>query len=153
AVFVLCCLEGKSRTEAARQLGWKEGTVSSNLARARRELQKRLVRRGVTLTAALCTVEISRAAGNAPVDTALVNGTIKAGLSFARGEAALVELVSPKVAVLAKGVLKSMLTTRSKIATAVLLAVGLVVAGAGALTHRGMAQSRPDPPKKEQVAP
>src|SRR5262245_15905251 len=100
AVFVLCCLEGKSRTEAARQLGWKEGTVSSNLARARKELLRRLARRGVTLSAALCTVELSRAAANAPVAASLVHGTIKAGLSFTRG-GTLEDLVSAEVAALA----------------------------------------------------
>jgi RNA polymerase sigma factor (sigma-70 family) len=46
AAVVLCDLEGKTRRETARQLGWAEGTVASRLARGRSILAKRLARRG-----------------------------------------------------------------------------------------------------------
>src|SRR6185436_6681863 len=90
-VIVLCDLEGLTRKEAARQLAIPEGSVASRLARARRLLAKRLVRRGVVLSggsvaAALSAGSAGSALASAP--PALVASTIKAARLLAAGRAA-----------------------------------------------------------------
>src|SRR5262245_9151250 len=111
--FVLCCLEGKSKAETAAQLGWKEGTVSSRLAEARRRMQQRLVRRGLTLTAALCAVAAAADTASA-LPSALVTTTVRAALSAGAGTAG----VSARVVALANGVTKAMFASKVKTATA-----------------------------------
>jgi RNA polymerase sigma factor (sigma-70 family) len=51
AAVVLCDVEGLTRPAAAARLGIPEGTLSSRLAAARRQLADRLGRKGVTLAA------------------------------------------------------------------------------------------------------
>jgi RNA polymerase sigma factor (sigma-70 family) len=53
AVLLLCCIEGRSREEAAQRLGWSEGSVKGRLERGRDLLRRRLGRRGLTLGVAL----------------------------------------------------------------------------------------------------
>jgi RNA polymerase sigma factor (sigma-70 family) len=131
AAFVCCCLEGMSRTEAARHLGWKEGTVAGRVAEARKRLQARLRRRGVTLTAALCAGAVVETARAVPVP--LAKATIQAALGIAAGQMAG---VSPSVAALMEGMTRTMLAQKLKVIALVLLTAG-VLATAGMRLYRG----------------
>ncbi len=147
--IVLCDLEGKTRKEAARQLGCPEGTVAGRLARARVLLAKRLARHGLTVSGGAVATMLSQNVASASVPTSVVLSTIKAASLFAVGQAAS-GVVSVKVAALTEGVLKAMLLTKLKIATAVLVMVAVVAAGASLMRLPAPAA---EPPKTDKPDP
>jgi RNA polymerase sigma factor (sigma-70 family) len=51
--LLLCYLDGKSRDEAAAELGWSLNVVRGHLERGREQLRRRLERRGIGLSAGL----------------------------------------------------------------------------------------------------
>jgi RNA polymerase sigma factor (sigma-70 family) len=128
--ILLCDLEGKTRAQAARQLGWPEGTLSCRLARARRLLAGRLACRGLAFCGGLLAVLSEQGAASARVPGGLAVSTIQAATRVAAGQAATPGGVPARVAALAEGVLRAMKVARLKIATAAVLLLTTLGVGA-----------------------
>jgi RNA polymerase sigma factor (sigma-70 family) len=125
--IVLCELGGMSHREAAEQLGWPIGTVSSRLSRARSMLAKRLAQRGLSLSVGTLSVLLAQDVASASMPTRLISSTVKAASLFAARGAVTAGLVSAEVVALTGEVLKIMLLSRLKVATAMLLVVSATV--------------------------
>lgn len=129
AVVVLCYLEGKTRKEVAQELGWPEGTVAGNLARAREILAKRLSRQGLTVTGSVVGLVLTTHAASACPPSSVLAPTIQAATTLAASGA-----IPAKIAVLTDGVIRSMFMTKAKFVTVAIL----FLAGMGVLTSTGI---------------
>jgi RNA polymerase sigma factor (sigma-70 family) len=146
--IVLCDLEGRPIKEAARQLGWPQGTVASRLARGRALLARRVARHGVTLSSGALAVMLSQGA-EAGVSPMVVGATVKAALCVAAGGAAA-SVISARVAALTEGVIKTMLLNKLKLTAGLVL---LVLLGLGALGLPGRAPAREQKPGQKAPGP
>jgi RNA polymerase sigma factor (sigma-70 family) len=127
--LLLCYLHGKTRDEAAEQLGWTLGEVKGRLERGRDLLRDRLARRGLALSAALLPSLLAHGELSA-APLALISSTVKA---VAAGS------VSPGVAALAQGVIQTMLWTRMKLWLLALVAVVALGSASGLALYPGTA--------------
>jgi RNA polymerase sigma factor (sigma-70 family) len=143
--IVLCDLEGKTIKEAARRLGWPQGTVATRLTRGRACLAKRLGKHGLTLSGAVVAALVSQGAALANMRTALIDSTIRAAsMIMAQGKIAVGGTISVRVAALAEGMMKTMLLSKLKFGTTLALALALLGVGWGVYqTHAAGVAERP----------
>lgn len=135
--LLLCYLEGLSRDEAARRLGWSLNVVRGRLERGRSRLRERLSKRGITLSAGL----LAAAACTPALPAGLVPRTLAA-----------VQSVSPVVpgGVVWKGA--------CALAVAATLVIGVVLQDRGAQAEPAKsgppvaAKVEPDAPKTPTVS-
>jgi RNA polymerase sigma factor (sigma-70 family) len=138
--LLLCYLEGKSRDEAAAQLGVSIGVIKGRLERGRNLLRQRLVKRGVPLTAGLLVaLAHSSARASSPY---LIQATVAA-----------VSGPSARVAALANGVSATMILNKLKLVLGLLLLAGMLGALASQLGAARPALEGPSEAKRPQAAP
>jgi RNA polymerase sigma factor (sigma-70 family) len=114
APIVLCYLQGLTYAAAAHQLGLSEIALRGRLARARERLRQRLTRRGVTTPSGL-VVAGAAGQGQVVIPVTLIQSSLRIALGFMAGNTA---------AILARGVLNSMILDKLRAAT-VLLCLGI----------------------------
>jgi len=142
APLVLCYLEGHTQDQAARQLGWTLGKLRGCLERGREVLRTRLSRRGMCMSVALLAVNLNQ--GMASAAPALAAGSLaRAAAAFAAR--ARPAGISARAASLAQEVARGMALVRVTLASALVLTVGLVAAGAGLSSHSPPPAQPPSP--------
>jgi RNA polymerase sigma factor (sigma-70 family) len=141
--IVLCDLEGKTIKEAASSLDWPQGTLATRLKRGRALLARRLSGHGLTLSMSALTAVLAQAAARASVPAHLFAATANVAHVFAGGSAAAIAALSPKVVLLANGMVKLMLLSKLKSVSAVLLVVAVLGFGAAACSFSSVAEHRP----------
>jgi RNA polymerase sigma factor (sigma-70 family) len=118
--LILCYLEGRSRDEAAQQLGVNMAVLRGQLGRGRDRLRRRLTKRGIALSAGLLA-----AATNSMTAAVVPERLVRAALEAATGGQ-----LSATVAALLHGASSAALLGKLKLLTAAVLA-GCLLSGFG----------------------
>jgi RNA polymerase sigma factor (sigma-70 family) len=128
--LVLCYLEGKSRDEAARQVGWSLRTLKRRLQAGRKLLASRLTRRGVSLGVAALSAGLLQSTVLAAPPPVLVGASSKAAALIV-ADKSVAGVISAQAIAISNNLVRSMFMTKLKKAAALILVLLALGGGAG----------------------
>ncbi|HKB05266.1 MAG TPA: sigma-70 family RNA polymerase sigma factor, partial [Gemmataceae bacterium] len=143
--FVLCVLQGTRQPEAARRLGWKLGTVSGRVCKAKQALTDALTKRGLTGPAVVV--------GLVGVAGPLSAGLVGKGTTVVRSGAGPGGPVSPVVHELARGAMGGLMSKTKLLAAAVLTATLAIGVGRQVLPTADAQTAAPGPSAEPAAGP
>ncbi len=136
--FVVCDLEGVPPGAAAARLGWKPGTLTGRLCKARQALVSQLTRRGLAPAAALAGCGVGAATAAATVPSTL--------LAAAASLSAASAVVPSTILELAKAVTEGTMIKSKLLAAGILVAGVLGLSGTASVLAQRPGQSNNQPP-------
>ena len=136
SVILLCDIEGKTRKEAARELGAPEGSIAGWQSRGREVLAKRLVRQGIVVTSVTLVALLAKAAEAFAVTT-----ISSQALASAKGCGVAGAVISSTISLLSEMVINMLFWAKIKSITVIGVTVLFGAGLAGWMTH-SMAQGQ-----------
>jgi RNA polymerase sigma factor (sigma-70 family) len=136
--LILCHLEGQTRDQAVKYLGWSLRTLDRRLERGRELLRLRLSRRGVTLSAALLSVSLAGSELKAALPACLVAPVVAA---------ARTGVLPGPAALLAERVIAAASALKVKFALLFALSMMVIAAGTVGFALDGSVPRQPEAPK------
>jgi RNA polymerase sigma factor (sigma-70 family) len=146
APLVLCYLKGHSQEEAATRLGCPVRTLQRRLSEGQDRLRMRLTRRGLLPSVGLAATSNYSRGASIIVPAAWLETTVRAALANVK-HATTVGVVSAGAMELTREVLRLMMLQKLALASATLLAAGLIAWGASAALV-----SLPEEPSQKSAA-
>jgi hypothetical protein len=142
AAIVTCYLEGKTNRDAAKILGWPEGTLVTRLNRAKEALRTRAAAKGMTLSVASIGAALTQHFSPAStVPSALMASTAKAATAHAAGQSLSTALSARALTLLHD---TGRMFFWAKVKFAALVAVGILALGAAVTLVTNHFVSGPD---------
>jgi RNA polymerase sigma factor (sigma-70 family) len=141
---ILCYFMGQTTEEVGKVLGCPRGTVLSRLAGARDRLCRRLLQRGVLLSAAGVSAALSSDALAAEPSPALIRMVVQGDLVSVTGQIGT-ETIAAEAARLGEAVMRDMWLSRLRYVIAWVMSLALLAAGTGLIALRAFAEKEVPP--------